>query len=82
MTVSPEPSSPSYVSGLRPDEFPPIDTVVFITSYQEAAVVLRDLRLVPVRLVLVYTCPIHAIIEQPKPGKCRICWKRSKSGRR
>jgi hypothetical protein len=27
----------------------------------------------PVRLVLVYTCPIHAVIEQAKPGKCRIC---------
>jgi hypothetical protein len=20
-----------------------------------------------------YTCPVHAVIEQPKPGKCRIC---------
>jgi Heavy metal binding domain len=29
--------------------------------------------LVPVRLVLVYTCPVHAVIEQSKPGKCRIC---------
>jgi hypothetical protein len=29
--------------------------------------------LVPVRLVLVYTCPVHAVIEQPRPGKCRIC---------
>jgi len=27
----------------------------------------------PVRLVLVYTCPIHAVIEQANPGKCRIC---------
>ena len=27
----------------------------------------------PVRLVLVYTCPVHAVIEQSKPGKCRIC---------
>ena len=27
----------------------------------------------PVRLVLFYTCPVHAIIEQSTPGKCRIC---------
>jgi Heavy metal binding domain len=26
-----------------------------------------------VRLVLVYTCPVHAVIEQSKPGKCNIC---------
>lgn len=27
----------------------------------------------PIRLVLVHTCPVHAVIEQSKPGKCRIC---------
>ena len=27
----------------------------------------------PVRLVLVYTCPVHAVIEQSNPGRCRIC---------
>jgi hypothetical protein len=27
----------------------------------------------PIRLVLVYTCPVHAVIEQSNPGKCRIC---------
>ena len=31
------------------------------------------MELEPVRLVLVYTCPVHAVIEQQKPGKCRIC---------
>jgi len=29
--------------------------------------------LVPVRLVTVWTCPVHAVIEQDAPGKCRIC---------
>jgi hypothetical protein len=27
----------------------------------------------PVRLVLMYTCPVHAVIAESKPGKCRIC---------
>jgi hypothetical protein len=26
-----------------------------------------------VRLVTMYTCPVHAVIEQGTPGKCRIC---------
>jgi hypothetical protein len=29
--------------------------------------------LMPVRLVSVYKCPVHAVIEQPTAGKCRIC---------
>jgi hypothetical protein len=27
----------------------------------------------PVRLVAMYTCPVHAVIEEGQPGKCRIC---------
>ena len=27
----------------------------------------------PVRLVTMYTCPVHAVIEQASAGKCRIC---------
>ena len=29
--------------------------------------------LVPVRLVTVWTCPVHGVIAEQQPGKCRIC---------
>jgi hypothetical protein len=31
------------------------------------------MELVPVRLVTVWTCPVHGVIQQDTPGKCRIC---------
>jgi hypothetical protein len=31
------------------------------------------MELEPVRLVTVWTCPVHGVIEEQEPGKCRIC---------